>query len=58
MATYWEKPPLGDGGSELHMDYEDDITIILPDGEEIYVSGNGAVANSGGILLQEGNPKE
>lgn len=42
---------LSPGVAELHMQANDDITIILPGGEEIYVSGNGTVQDNFGREL-------
>jgi len=57
MAQFYNTPPLGNGGPELHLSPEDDITVILPDGEEIYVSGDGAVADTDGTIIREGTKK-
>jgi hypothetical protein len=39
--------------AELHLQEHEDITIILPDGTEIYVSGDGTARNQYGQLLEE-----
>jgi hypothetical protein len=38
-----EDNALAPGVAELHMQENEDLTILLPDGTEIYVSGNGQV---------------
>lgn len=44
---------LAPGVPELHLDTSDAITIILPNGDEIYVDGDGTVTNGSGIRLRE-----
>ena len=43
-----EENVLAPGTGELHLQENEDITIVLPDGDEIYVSGTGAVFGSDG----------
>lgn len=43
-----EENVLAPGVAELHMQETEDLTIILPNGDEIYVGGDGSVADSAG----------
>jgi hypothetical protein len=38
--------------AEVHMQETEDLTIILPEGDEIYVSGNGQVFDNQGRELK------
>ena len=39
---------LADGIAELHLQETEDITVILPDGDEIYISGTGHIETGDG----------
>jgi hypothetical protein len=43
-----EENVLAPGVAELHLQPSDDVTVILFDGSEIYVSGDGGVRDSQG----------
>jgi hypothetical protein len=43
-----EENALAPGIAELHIQAAEDVTIILPEGEEIYVAGDGSVRDSQG----------
>lgn len=43
-----EENALAPGTAELHMQENESLTVILPDGDEIYVSGDGSVFDSSG----------
>jgi hypothetical protein len=46
-----EENVLAPGTAELHMQENEDLTILLPEGDEIYVSGTGEVTDSQGRRL-------
>lgn len=48
-----EENVLAPGVPELHLQFTDDITVILPNGEEIYISGDGRVSDNDGTRLRE-----
>jgi hypothetical protein len=47
-----EDNTLAPGVVEVHMQETEDLTIILPEGDEIYVSGNGQVFDNQGRELK------
>jgi hypothetical protein len=48
MYVAAEENALAPGIAELHIQAAEDVTIILPEGEEIYVAGDGSVRDSQG----------
>jgi hypothetical protein len=43
-----EDNALAPGVAELHMQATEDVTVILPEGDEIYVAGDGSVHDGQG----------